>query len=254
MDRKALSLLLISSLYCISSLVHATDLPAGITKCSITDEKCLKNSMNYVLKNHAKTGIKQLGLVPLDPLHVKKFSLGKNPKSPVSIDLTFSNADLLGLGEAQVKKVSPFTRDLSQDIEFDMVSPKIALKGPYSIEGKVLILPIHGSGKAEIILEQCKVHANVKLKGVSKGQHQTYAEVVDVKLNLDPSHVSYRFTGLFNGQKAPSDTFHALVNENWREIFTELKEDICTATGLIFKSILNNTLRKRPIEQLFTDI
>ncbi|KAL7728615.1 hypothetical protein ACLKA6_012607 [Drosophila palustris] len=254
MVKNALSLLLISSLYCMSSLVHATDLPAGIRKCSIVDEKCLKDSMNYVLRNHAKTGIKQLGLVPLDPLHINKFSLGKNPKSPVNIDLTFSNAELLGLGEAQVKKVSPFTRNLSRDISFDMVSPKIALKGPYSIEGRVLILPIHGKGMSEIVLKTCKVHANVKLRAVSKGPHQTYAEVLEVKLHLDPSHVTYRFTGMFNGEKAPSDAFHTLVNENWREIFNELREDIGTATGLIFKSILNKTLGKLPIEQLFTDV
>lgn len=47
---------------------------------------------------------------------------------------------------------SSFTSDLSRPVVFDMVSPKITLKGPYSIEGKVLILPIVGKGKAEIIL------------------------------------------------------------------------------------------------------
>lgn len=62
--------------------------------------------MNYVLRNHARTGIKQLGLVQLDPLHIKKFALGKNPNSPVSVDLTFTDASLLGLAEAQVKRVS----------------------------------------------------------------------------------------------------------------------------------------------------
>ncbi|KAH8311179.1 hypothetical protein KR044_004684 [Drosophila immigrans] len=229
-------------------------LAAGIKKCPIEDENCLKDRMNYVLKNYARTGIKELGLVPLDPLYIKKFSLGKNPKSPVNIDLTFTNANLLGLGTAQVKKVSPFTKDLSRDITFDMISKKIVLKGPYSIEGKVLILPIHGKGDAEIVLKQCKVHAVVKLRPVSKGPHQTIADVLEVKVNLDPSRVSYHFTGLFNGEKAPSDNFHALVNESWEEIFNELKADISSATGQIFKSVLNRTLGKLPIEQLFTDI
>ncbi|KAH8358938.1 hypothetical protein KR093_003374 [Drosophila rubida] len=229
-------------------------LAAGINKCAISDENCLKNSINYVLKNYAKTGLKELGLVQLDPLRVKKFSLGKNPKSPVNIDLTFSNADLLGLGDAQVKKASAFTVDLSRDITFDMVSPRITLKGPYSIEGKVLILPIQGKGDAQIELKRCKVHAVIKLKAVKKGPRQTIAEVVDVKLDLDPSRVTYKFDGLFNGQKAQSDNFHALVNESWLEIFNELKADISTATGLIFKSILNRTLSKLPLEQLFTGV
>jgi len=90
----------------LESFISSALSAAGITKCSIADESCLRDGMNYVLKNHARTGIKQLGLVPLDPLHIKKFSLGKNPNSPVSIDLTFTDADLLGLGDAQVKKVT----------------------------------------------------------------------------------------------------------------------------------------------------
>lgn len=79
---------------------------AGITKCAISNEDCLRDGMNYVLRNHARTGIKQLGLVQLDPLQIKKFALGKNPNSPVSVDLTFTDASLLGLAEAQVKRVS----------------------------------------------------------------------------------------------------------------------------------------------------
>jgi len=33
-----------------------------------------------------------------------------------------------------------------------MVSPKITLTGPYKIDGRVLVLPIQGEGKAEIKL------------------------------------------------------------------------------------------------------
>ncbi|KAH8414037.1 hypothetical protein KR222_002840, partial [Zaprionus bogoriensis] len=225
---------------------------AGIQKCDISNENCLKDGMNYVLKNLARTGIKELGLVQLDPLKIKKFALAKNPNSPVSVDLSFTDASLLGLAEAQVRRVSPFTIDLVRPITFDMASPKITLKGPYSVEGKVLILPIVGKGDAEIVLENCQVHAVVKLKAVSKGAGQTYAEVLEVKMRLEPSRVTYRLDNLFNGRKDLSDSLHTLINENWKEIFNELKADIATAMGLIFKSVLNRTLGKQPLEQLFT--
>ncbi|XP_062124613.1 protein takeout [Drosophila sulfurigaster albostrigata] len=254
MDKKAFAVFLAFCLSCLSCLVLASDLPAGIQKCSIMDENCLRDGMNYVLKNFARKGIKELNLVQLDPLLIKKFSLGKNPKSPVNIDLTFTNANLLGLSDAQVKKVTPFSKDLSRDITFELMSPRITLTGPYVVDGKVLILPIRGKGDADIVLQQCKVHAVVKLRPVSKGPHQTFAEVVEVKFFLDPSRVTYKFTGLFNGEKAPSENFHALVNESWQEVFNELKADISTAMGLIFKSILNRTLSKLPLEQLFSGV
>lgn len=166
----------------------------------------------------------------------------------------------------------PFTIDLVKPITFDMMSPKITLTGPYSVEGKVLILPIVGKGNATIVLgkrdnspqlipanvediiDNCQVHAVVRLRAVSKGPNQTIAEVLEVKMKLDPSRVHYNLANLFNGRKDLSDAMHALINENWKEIFNELKGDIATAMGLIFKSVLNRTLGRQPLEQLFTGI
>ncbi|XP_064548412.1 protein takeout [Drosophila montana] len=248
-----ISLLVLSSMNKYSH-GYDPDLPADIQKCTIADEKCLLDGMNYVIRNYAATGSKGLGLVRLDPLRIKKLSLGKNPNSPVSIDLSFSNADLIGLSEAQVQRVSAFTKDLSRPIVFDMASPRITLRGPYSVEGRVLILPVVGKGNAQIVLENCQVHAVVKLSTVSKGPHQTYAEVTEVKMRLEPSRVIYKLDGLFNGQKELSENLHVLINENWREVFNELKSDIAGAMGLIFKAVLNKTIGKLPLEQLFSDL
>ncbi|XP_017856587.1 PREDICTED: protein takeout-like [Drosophila arizonae] len=252
MDIFIVSLLIISSLN-MYSCGSSSDLPGNITKCKIADEKCLLDGMNYVLNNFATTGIKELGLVKLDPLHIKKFSLAKNPNSPVSIDMTFSNAELIGLRSSQVKRTSTFTRELSRPIAFEMFSPKLTLKGPYSIDGKVLILPIVGKGDAEISLDNVKVSAIVKFVPVSKGPQQTYAKAIEVKIKLEPSRATYKLNNLFNGQKDLSDNLHVLINENWREVFSELQPDIFGAMGLIFKSVLNKALSKYPLEQLFSD-
>lgn len=104
------------------------------------------------------------------------------------------------------------------------------------------------------IIENCQVHAVVRLRAVSKGPNQTIAEVLEVKMKLDPSRVHYNLQNLFNGRKDLSDAMHALINENWKEIFNELKGDIATAMGLIFKSVLNRMLGRQPLEQLFTGI
>lgn len=69
------------------------------------DEQCLEDRVNFVLRNYAKSGIKELGLIPLDPLHVKKFKIGRNPHSPVNIDLSFHEMDILGLHQGVAKRV-----------------------------------------------------------------------------------------------------------------------------------------------------
>ncbi|XP_001359991.4 protein takeout [Drosophila pseudoobscura] len=249
----SLVLLLLPLLSCLTISVrgHASDLPAGIQRCAIKDNECVLNGVNFVLKNHAQSGIKELGLIPLDPLHVTKFTIGRNPHSPVSIDLSFTEVDLLGLSRARAKRLGGFSLDLSNPIEFVMEAPELAFKGPYSVDGKVLILPIVGKGRAEIVLKHCKIHSLITLRPISKGGHHTFAEVTDIKLQVDPSHVSYKLEGLFHGQKDLSENMHILINENWQEIFNELKPSISEAMGLIVKSVLNKTFGKTPLEELF---
>ncbi|XP_017052726.1 protein takeout isoform X2 [Drosophila ficusphila] len=230
---------------------HASDLPSGIEKCAITDEQCLVNGVNYVLRNYAQSGIKQLGLIPLDPLHIKKFKIARNPHSPVNIDLSFHEVDLLGLQQAVAKRVSGFKSDLGHPIELVMSVPEIVVKGPYSVDGRVLILPITGKGNAEIKLMKTKVRALIKFRRVSKGDHQTFAEVVDIKVDIDPAHVTYHLENLFNGQKDLSENMHVLINENWQDIFTELKPGIGEAFALIAKAVLDRIFGKLPLEQLF---
>nr|XP_016927156.1 protein takeout isoform X1 [Drosophila suzukii] len=248
-----LTLALVLLLGCASISVngHAPELPSGIERCGIEDEACLINGVNNVLRNHAKSGIKELGLIPLDPLRIKKFTIGRNPHSPVNIDLSFHDADLLGLHQAVAKRASGFTSDLSRPIELIMEVPEVVVRGPYSVDGRILILPIAGKGNAEIRLKKTKVHAFIKFKRVSKGEHQTFAEVVDIKVEVTPQHVSYHLENLFNGQKDLSENMHALINENWRDIFNELKPGIGEAFGLIAKSVVDRIFGKLSLEQLF---
>ncbi|KAH8341919.1 protein takeout [Drosophila kikkawai] len=248
-----LPLVLLLLLGCASVSVkgHASDLPSGIQRCEIKDQNCVKDGVNYVLKNFAETGIKDLGLGPLDPLRVTKFKIGRNPNSPVNIDLSFHDVDILGLHLGNAKQVSGFTPDLSRNIELIMDVPEIIVKGPYAVDGRVLILPIVGKGRAEIRLKHCKIRAQIKFKTVSKGEHQTFGEVVSAIVDIDPSHVTYHLEGLFNGQKELSDNMHVLINENWKEIFSELRPSIGEAFGLITKTVLGRIFGKVPLEQLF---
>ncbi|XP_017844864.1 uncharacterized protein LOC108601476 [Drosophila busckii] len=245
-------LILLGVLYA-SCNVRALQFPTDIQKCKLSDEKCLKDSVNYVLHTYGATGVKPLGLVPLDPLHIKKFGLGKKPNSPVSIDLQFKDALLIGLKDAMVKKVTHFTKDLKNPVTIDLIAPKLILKGPYSVEGKVLILPIVGNGMAEMILEHCKIHVVVKMKAGTNAEGQTMAEVQDVIMQVDPQKVHYSMENLFNGQKDLSDNLHALINDNWKDIFNELKDDIGGGMGKIFKALLNRAFSKLPLEEVFTD-
>ncbi|XP_002072881.3 protein takeout [Drosophila willistoni] len=251
--KPALILLIIGCFY-IPANGHNSELPGGLERCSVMDDQCVAKGVRHVLKNYAKSGIKDLGLVPLDPLHIKKMNMGKNANSPVSIDLKFHEVDLVGLQNANIKSVSGFSRDLTKPIELVMEVPEIAFQGPYAVEGRVLILPIVGKGSSKIVLTNCQIVGKLKFKAVSKDEHHTFADLIDVKLLINPAHVSYKLDGLFNGDKALSDNMHVLINENWQDIYNELRGSISEALSLIIKAVLNRVFNKLPLEELFLDV
>ena len=50
-------------------------------------------------------GLKELNLLPFDPLHINSLSIDRNPSSPVNIELKFKDLDMFGLKLARITRV-----------------------------------------------------------------------------------------------------------------------------------------------------
>lgn len=77
-----------------------------------------------------------------------------------------------------------------------------------------------------------------------------YAQLEHVKLEFKPELVQYHFDGLFNNDKALSDTMNKFLNENWLEIYKELQEGFAKGISLIIKQMVNSALIKHPYDYL----
>lgn len=78
-------------------------------------------------------------------------------------------------------------------------------------------------------------------------------KVEDLKLDGKVSRVHIYLGNLFNGDKSLGDSMNKFLNENWEDVFNELKGKIYEAFGLIFQSIINNVFAKYPYEEMFSD-
>lgn len=58
---------------------------------------------------------------------------------------------------------------------------------------------------------------------------------------------------LYNGDKVLGDSTNLFLNENWEEIFNELKRSIFDAFGLIMQNIINTVFRKIPYNELISN-
>lgn len=72
-------------------------------------------------------------------------------------------------------------------------------------------------------------------------------------MNFGICRIYTNFENLYNGDRALSDSTNHFLNENWQEIFSELKGSIFEAFTLITQSLLNNIFQKVPYRELFLE-
>lgn len=67
---------------------------------------------------------------------------------------------------------------------------------------------------------------------------------------MKTSRLHVRLDNLFNGQKALGDTMNQFLNDNWKEIYDELKPGVMDALGQVVVNLVNNVLSAVPYEEL----
>jgi hypothetical protein len=59
------------------------------------------------------------------------------------------------------------------------------------------------------------------------------------------------FENIINGDKALTDNINLFLNENWKEIFNELKPKIAESFGEVTTQLISSVLSKRPYKEFF---
>lgn len=107
------------------------------------------------------TGLPGLNLPSIDPLHIEKMEIVHGGSSAMSVDLKFNNIVLTGMSKSVAYKVSGFDKNAGR-LTLKSKTPVFTLYGPYKQTGQVLILPIRGSGIANITMSKDNFYFMVK--------------------------------------------------------------------------------------------
>lgn len=132
------------------NLFTASSLP----QCIHGDNICLKNAVNEIV-SLGPNGIKELNLIPLNPLHVDFINIiqGQKQNSPVNLVLKLLDIDVYGLDKIHASKFEGFEKDpIKSKIEFHGIIPRLTISGNYKMKGQILVLPIQGNGKCNITI------------------------------------------------------------------------------------------------------
>jgi hypothetical protein len=109
----------------------------------------------------ARNGYPEIGLPVLDPLRIDKMNVDQGGDGPVNLKISLRNVNLIGLSGTRFIKIAGFKQNIDRSkIELHFIHPFMRIEGPYKLNGKVLVLPVQGSGIANISLSELRMTKN----------------------------------------------------------------------------------------------
>ncbi|KAK7866335.1 hypothetical protein R5R35_003265 [Gryllus longicercus] len=229
----------------------ANQLPQDWIRCQKTDpqlDRCLEGAVQDAIKKLAG-GIPSLGIASIDPLQLSALEIGQG-QGPISVNQKFSNIKVLGLSKAVLEKsradlghyTLSFDGAVTNDFEAD-----------YEMDGRILLLPVTGRGRCKLSFTNMKATLEPKGKEIQKNGKR-YFDVTEFVLSIKSlDKMQVHFENLFNGDKALGDTMNTLMNENWRDLWGELRPAFEQTFGAVFHQITKRIFEKVPFDDVFLD-
>ncbi|KAI5715540.1 hypothetical protein M8J77_017892 [Diaphorina citri] len=213
--------------------------------------ECLKKSAQKMF-SYMKTGIKELGMPVMDPYVNPMVEMGSDADGPMSLKFTLFNATHYGFSKSKVKKVEANPAKYSFD--YQLLIPKFEIVAEYDILGKLLMMPVHGQGVCNTTCYDVDVIWKVRGEpDVFEGK--TYFKTVKLEQQIQSiGKMVFNFGNLFNGNKEMSDMFNKLVNDNWQELFNQMKPSMQRNGEAIMLKLARRTQHILPYSEVFPDL
>ncbi|XP_015604816.1 uncharacterized protein LOC107272305 [Cephus cinctus] len=249
----AMKLVPVLVLFLVSRSRSTSDIPSFLKICHRNDpnlNECIKHSVES-LKPHLKVGIPSLHIPPCEPLHVPQVEI-KQAAGPVSISSTYTNIRVRGATDFVLKSVKI---DLDKDrVRLKLYVPRLEMTSNYTMEGKILMLPITGKGLAygnytdiDAVVTTQNEHYQDRKTG------KTHSRVTDFYVDFDVGHASVQLENLFNGDETLADAMNLFLNDNWKTVAAEIKPALEDTVAELFKNFSNKIYSKYPLETLLPE-
>ncbi|KAJ3618506.1 hypothetical protein MTP99_006486 [Tenebrio molitor] len=223
-------------------------LPSTFKKCKKDQpdvNECLSTAVDDAIRQLDKP-FKQVGLPSLEPLEIPAVTIEAGTGA-VGLQQNFKNVKIYGFTKPESTK---FEIDLEKKTaKLEMIVPEIKILAEYDVNGKILLLPVYGEGPGTVIMKNMHGKLTFTFEEYEK-KGEKHLKIIEGKLKMQPESVHFNFENLFNGDKALGDNINKVMNENWEEVFSDVKSSYEDAFGQIVTGLFNGLLAKVPISEL----
>lgn len=240
----------------VSAVAYYSEKPAFLPSCRIYEPgftKCSTNSIQKLL-DQLNIGIPEVleRFGPFDPMRVRDIVFKQDNNEVATIRANLTNLVVKGFANTKVKESRVSKKDFSWQTKIYL--PKMRLDGRYEMAGRILLIPLSGSGKIFIEIDDLDILLLTKIRLYEKGGF-TFDNVTAVQVQLNLSKVRTYLDNLFNGRsKEVERSTNEFFNENWRDFYEALKPLIVETVENILYDVMSTVFHLIPANFFVEDI
>ena len=136
-------------------------------------------------------------------------------------------------------------------IRLKLFIPRLEMTSDYHLMGRIIRLPINGSGKARG--NYTDIDAIVKIQGEryqNRKTEKTHFRVTNFYVNFDVGKASIHLDNLFNGDETLANAMNLFLNDNWKTVTGEIKPVLEDTVSTLFKAFSNKIYSQYPLDVL----
>ncbi|KAJ3651198.1 hypothetical protein Zmor_017250 [Zophobas morio] len=234
-------LLLLSACTC-------TKLPPTFKKCNRSQKdlnECLSKAVKDAIQQLTRP-FREVGLPSLEPLEIPQLTIAAGTGA-LGLAQNFKNMKVYGFSKPEATK---FELDLDKKVALlHCTFAEVKIVAEYDVNGKILVLPVYGKGTSTILMENVTALQTYIMEEYEK-KGQKYLKVVEGNLVFTPGLVRFKLENLFDGNKRLGDNINTVMNENWQEVYNDVKSSYAEAFSQVLEIVFNNLLAKIPFDEL----
>uniref|UniRef100_A0A6P4E304 Protein takeout n=1 Tax=Drosophila rhopaloa TaxID=1041015 RepID=A0A6P4E304_DRORH len=241
---------------CVSAVAFYTEKPAFLPSCRIYEPgftKCSTNSIQKLL-DQLNIGIPEVveRFGPFDPMRVRDIVFKQDNNEVATIRANLTELVVKGFAKTKVKESRVSKKDFGWQTKIFL--PKMRLDGKYEMAGRILLIPLSGSGKIFIEIDDLDILLLTKTRLYEKGGF-TFDNVTAVRAQLNLTKVRTYLDNLFNGRsKEVERSTNQFFNDNWRDFYEALKPLIVETVENILFDVMSTVFHLIPANFFVEDI
>ncbi|XP_049857344.1 protein takeout [Schistocerca gregaria] len=223
-------------------------LPSYIHVCKRNDpniNNCVKKSVEQI-RPYLVRGIPEFHVPSIEPLELKEIIATGGP----TLRITATNVRAYGCSDFTINRMSVDMRRDKFDFGIDL--PHLYIVARYQVHGRILLIPIHGSGPMRGNFTNCKGDVSLQGKRIIR-QGKEYMTFTNMDVRFHVGKGSIHLDNLFGGEKPLGEAVNNAINANFGAFVNELKPSIERALSKAMLEISNRVVHSYPQDVIFPE-